>query len=115
MEYCLYFNEQGTYKSKQYQYQNKYYISATNQKDKKDFNHPTIKPLELVKRHLLNTTQKGDTILDPFLGSGTTALACKLLERNCIGFEINEEYYKTAIARLEGKILNPIQEQLKLF
>lgn len=57
-------------------------------------------------------------MLDAFLGSGTTAVACKELERNFIGFEINKEYYEIAIDRLKG--VNQIEkqakiEQLKLF
>ena len=70
--------------------------------DKKYYIHPTIKPLELVERHLLHSSKKGDVILDPFVGSGTTALACKHLNRQYIGFEIDERYYNIAKDRLEG-------------
>ena len=47
-------------------------------------------------------SKKGDTVLDPFLGSGTTAVACKKLGRNFIGIEISEEYCKIAEARING-------------
>jgi DNA modification methylase len=54
--------------------------------------HPTQKPVELFKELILKSTHEGDLILDPFLGSGTTLLACKQLNRNCIGFEKQPEY-----------------------
>ena len=58
---------------------------------KKDI-HRTQKPEEQVKRAILATTKKGDWILDPFLGSGTTMKVAKKLGRNCIGIEANPEY-----------------------
>lgn len=45
---------------------------------------------------------RGGVILDPFVGSGTTALACKHLKRNYIAFEIDEEYHRIAVDRLQG-------------
>lgn len=63
--------------------------------------HPTQKPLGLIEKLIVLTTKKGDIILDPFLGSGTTALAAKDLERYYIGFEISEEYCNLAKKRVE--------------
>lgn len=63
--------------------------------------HPTQKPLLLIKEIIKNYTNKGDIILDPFMGSGTTAVACKELQRNFIGFEISKEYCDIANQRLE--------------
>lgn len=54
--------------------------------------HPTQKPIELIEELILDTTKVGDTILDPFLGSGTTLLACRNTGRNGIGFDINPDY-----------------------
>ena len=48
-------------------------------------------------------SREGDIVLDPFLGSGTTALACQLLGRECIGIEINLDYYEIAQRRLQLK------------
>jgi DNA modification methylase len=62
----------------------------------------TIKPLELVKRHLLHTTQENDIVADFFLGSGTTCVAAKELKRRYIGFEIDKQYFKIAKDRLNG-------------
>ena len=103
VEYCLYFRERGLdVGADDYQYKSKWFVSGINQKDKAEYDHPTIKPLELVKRHLENTTKEGDVVLDCFIGSGTTAVACKELGRNYIGFEINPEYYKIAVDRVNG-------------
>ncbi|MFA5376544.1 MAG: site-specific DNA-methyltransferase [Dehalococcoidia bacterium] len=65
--------------------------------------HPTQKPLALIKK-LVNLT-KGNLILDPFLGSGTTAVACKELGRKFIGIEICEAYCKIAVDRLRQEVL----------
>ena len=118
VEYCLYFREKGVRLNDGYDLKSKWYLGAINQRDKKLYNHPTIKPLDLVERHIKETTQVGGVVLDAFLGSGTTAVACKELERNFIGFEINKAYYEIAVDRLKG--VNQIEkqakiEQLKLF
>lgn len=62
--------------------------------------HPTQKPSEIIKNILQDFSNKGDTILDPFLGSGTTAVACAELHRNFIGIEISPEYCTIARQRL---------------
>jgi site-specific DNA-methyltransferase (adenine-specific)/modification methylase len=68
--------------------------------------HPTQKPEALLYRILLASSQKGDLVLDPFLGSGTTAVIAKKLQRNFIGFEQDEDYIKLANKRLkQTKIL----------
>ena len=67
--------------------------------------HPTQKPEALLYRILLASSQKGDLILDPFLGSGTTAVMAKKLQRNYIGFEQDENYIKLAKRRLKQTIV----------
>jgi len=62
--------------------------------------HPTQKPVTLMKRILLDYTHEGDTILDPFMGSGTTGVACVQTGRNFIGIEISEEYFRIAEKRI---------------
>jgi len=62
--------------------------------------HKTQKPLGLIKHIILLTTKKNDLVLDPFIGSGTTAVACKELNRKFIGFETSRDYYKKAKRRL---------------
>lgn len=63
--------------------------------------HNAQKPLELIRKMILNSSFEGDTVLDTFMGSGTTAVACKYLKRNFIGFEIDRGYYNIANKRLE--------------
>ncbi len=63
--------------------------------------HNTQKPLDLLHRVILSSTKPGDIILDPFMGSGTTAAAAKQLGRNFIGFEREESYIDGALKRLK--------------
>ena len=102
IEYCLNFRESGCKLNDGYELKSKYYVSPLNQSDKSLFKHPTIKPLELVKRHILHSTQPNDIVLDCFCGSGTTCLACKETGRRYIGMEIDKEYHKIAVDRLNG-------------
>jgi len=100
LEYCLHFKESGVKLNDGYELKSKWYQSPINKKDKDLFYHPTIKPLELVKRHLLHTTQPNDIVADFFLGSGTTAVACAETGRQYLGFEINKKWYDIANNRL---------------
>lgn len=80
--------------------------------DKDKFLHGTIKPLMFVQNHIINSTNKGDIVLDPFMGSGTTAVACKNLGRQFIGFEVNPKWHKIACDRLNNIQVNG---QISLF
>jgi len=68
--------------------------------------HPTEKPEILLERIILLGCKEGDTILDPFTGSGTTGVIAKRLKRNFIGFEINPEYYEIADKRINAEKSN---------
>ena len=67
--------------------------------------HSAEKPIELIKILIEASSKESDTILDPFLGSGTTAVAAKQLGRNFIGIEISEKYCRIANERLRQEIL----------
>jgi site-specific DNA-methyltransferase (adenine-specific) len=67
--------------------------------------HIFQKPIELVKRIILASSNPQDLVLDPFVGSGTTAVACKQMARNFIGFEISKDYCDIANKRLEQETL----------
>ena len=67
--------------------------------------HPTQKPVELISYLIKTYSNENDIILDPFLGSGTTAVACKQLKRNFIGIEISEKYCEIARERLRQEVL----------
>ena len=63
--------------------------------------HPTQKPIGLLRKIIPNSTRVGDVVYDPFLGSGSTAVACAHLGRKCIGIELDEAYVQTSLTRLE--------------
>jgi len=63
--------------------------------------HPTEKPEKLLERIILIGSKEGDTILDPFMGSGTTGVVAKRFNRNFIGIEIDDEYFEIAQKRIE--------------
>jgi len=65
--------------------------------------HPTVKPLKLMSYLIMLGSREGDVILDPFLGSGTTAIAAKQLKRKYIGIEREQEYVEIAKARLKAE------------
>ena len=65
-------------------------------------NHPTEKPVELMKFYIENSSNKGDLVLDPFMGGGSTGVACKQLGRDFIGYEIDEKYFNIAKERIEN-------------
>jgi len=62
--------------------------------------HPTIKQIEYMSKLIIRLSDEGDTILDPFMGSGTTGVACVQTGRNFIGIEIEEKYYEIAEKRI---------------
>jgi DNA modification methylase len=69
--------------------------------DEPKFDHPTQKPIELMRRPLLNHTKRGDLVYDPFLGSGTTLMAAEQLERVCYGVELDPVYCDVIVGRWE--------------
>jgi DNA modification methylase len=71
-------------------------------KPKKNPFHPTMKPVGLIRRLILNSSNIGAVVCDPFLGSGTSALAAHQTGRRCIGIELDPEYCAVSIARLEA-------------
>ena len=71
---------------------------------KEERNHSTQKPLKLIERLVIASSNEGDIILDPFLGSGSTAIASKKLNRKFIGIEVDKEYCKFAEERLKKEL-----------
>lgn len=68
--------------------------------------HPTQKPQKAIERLILASSNKGDIVLDPFMGGGSTAVACVANNRDYIGFEIDQEYYNKSLERLTYRQLN---------
>lgn len=67
--------------------------------------HPAVFPLQLVRDHILTWSNEGDLVLDPFMGSGTTGIACLETNRDFIGIEIDEKYFGIAKDLIENVII----------
>jgi len=76
--------------------------SGKNRASKERQTHPAQTPIELAERCLLGFSNKGDNILDPFMGSGTTGVACKKTGRHFIGIEKDEKYFEIAVSRVSA-------------
>lgn len=108
IEYCLYFRSKGVLINTEYENKSRWFCSSSNKKDKVKFKHPTIKPLKFVESHIKLATKENDIVLDCFLGSGTTAVACKNLNRHYIGFEKEKDYFDIALDRLNNVDANGV-------
>ena len=74
--------------------------------DEEKYDHPTQKPVELMRRPILNHTKRGELVYEPFLGSGTTLAAAELTDRVCLGIELDPRYVDVVVKRwqaLSGK------------
>lgn len=99
-EYILFFREKGVKISGEYKTKFTYYVTPLNTADKKLYGHPTIKPVEILQNLIVNSSSPGDVVLDPFMGSGSTGIACNNTGRNFIGIELDKGYFDTAKARI---------------
>ena len=100
-EFILFFREKGVKIYGEYKSKFTYYVTPLNQKDKKTYGHPTIKPLDMVSNFIINSSKEGDIVFDPFMGSGTTAVAAMKCNRNFLGYELNPEYYEICNKRIK--------------
>lgn len=73
----------------------------------KESGHPTEKPVYLMAEYVRNSSCRGDLVIDPFMGSGTTGVACARLGRSFIGIELDEAFFDMACERLEREITRP--------
>ena len=101
-EYLIMAREKGVKIYGTYETKHKYYVTKANVEDKKKYLHPTIKPLHIIKNLIINSSKEGDTVLDCFMGSGTTGVACKETGRNFIGIEIDKTYFDIAKERINN-------------
>jgi len=112
-EMCLYFRKGGYCMPQNAEDGSTLFISPTNAKDNKKFGHPTVKHAHHIERLIRNSSKKGDMIFDPFLGSGTTAVAALNLGRNFIGSELDKTFFKTAVSRVENhSIIKPANKPI---
>jgi site-specific DNA-methyltransferase (adenine-specific) len=89
-------------------------MTAPGQGEKEHGKHPTQKPVTLVERCLLASTNAGDLVLDPFLGGGTTAIAAIKTHRGCVGIELDFAHLALAIKRSEREIVDIVLRSLRV-
>ena len=93
-------------------------LSFHNKRDKNQDGtniHDSQKPIGLMRVLVENSSQVGGTVLDPFMGSGTTAIACIQSNRHFIGFELDKQYYSVAVNRIQDAIGNKNEEKQLMF
>lgn len=104
IEYIVFARAKGVKVYWSYSTKHKYYVSQLNTADKKKRKHPTIKPLNIIQNLIINSSVEWDTVLDPYMWSWTTWVACKLLNRSFIWVEINEDYFNIADTRINKEL-----------
>ena len=87
------------------EYGNRLNVWKINSEKANKTNHPAVFPLQLVTDHIKTWSNENDTVLDCFMGSGTTGIACKNLNRKFIGIEIDKKYFDIAKNRIEGTLI----------
>ena len=87
------------------EYGNRLNVWKINSEKANKTNHPAVFPLQLVSDHIKTWSNENDTVLDCFMGSGTTGIACKNLNRKFIGIEIDKSYFDIAKQRIEGTLI----------
>ena len=88
-------------------------MTAPTNAEKEHGKHPTQKPVALVERCLLASTNEGDLVLDPFLGNGTTAVASLRLKRGCVGIELDLHHVEIAVKRVKAEMAQKEGELFK--
>ena len=96
-------NPKDKLKNKDKQMRSVWSIPLLSKSEKEFGKHPTQKPIELLARIISASSNKGDLILDPFVGSGTTGIISNVLKRKFIGIDINKDYLDLSILRLKDK------------
>ncbi len=107
-EYCLYFRKGGFCNPQSYEDGSTLFTHPINRKDKNLYNHPTIKPIEIIDRLVRNSSKEGDLVFDPFMGSGTTGVSALTHDRRFIGCEIDKEYFHNASLRIKNTLDQPL-------
>ncbi|MBO7714432.1 MAG: site-specific DNA-methyltransferase [Methanobrevibacter sp.] len=101
VEYAISIRQKGCQMYGNYYTLSKVYESEVNKRDKELYKHPTIKPVSLIKKYIINHSKQNDTVLDMYMGTGTTGVACLSLNRRFIGMEISDKYYDIAAHRID--------------
>lgn len=101
-EFILFFREKGVKVYGSFDSKRTWYATPLNQTDKKKYGHPTVKPQSILTNLVVNSSQDGWVVLDPFMGSGSTGVAAVNTGRKFIGIEINEKYFEIAKERISS-------------
>ena len=100
-EFILFFREKGVKVYGSFGTKRTWYATPLNQSDKKKYGHPTVKPQAILENLVVNSSQEGEAVLDCFMGSGSTGVACLNTNRDFIGIELDERYFNIAQNRIE--------------
>ena len=103
-EYCISIRERGSFFNQNLPYKD-YFTIIEHPVGKKETKHPTEKPQPIFEKLLQHFTRKGDLVLDPFAGSGTTAICCRNLNRNFLCIEKDSDYWTMACNRINHLLL----------
>ena len=111
-EFILFFREKGVKIYGEYETKFTYYVTPLNQKDKKQYEHPTIKPIKILQNLIVNSTLENSVVLDCFMGSGSTGVACVNTNRQFIGIELDDKYFEIAKQRIDAAIRDKKQTDI---
>lgn len=104
IEYIIRIYESGVNLNKITKYNNivdsSYYCKLQKYPQPKLKQHPTPKPIDLIEKYIILSTKENDIVLDPFMGSGSTGVACVNTNRNFIGIELDQKYFEIAKERI---------------
>lgn len=103
-EFILFFRQKGVRVYGSFETKRTWYATPLNVCEKHKYNHPTVKPVNIIKNLILNSSQQGGLVLDPFMGSGSTGVACVNTGRDFIGIELDEGYFQTAQKRIQDAV-----------
>ena len=109
-EYIFFAREKGVPVYGDYATKHTFWVTPNNAKEKQLYGHPTVKPQTILHDLVYNSSQEQQIVMDPFMGSGSTGVACINTNRDFIGMELDEEYFKIAEQRI-----NEAQRNVELF
>jgi len=105
-EYIFFAREQGVKIYGNYHTKKTFWVTKNNVKEKKEFGHPTVKPVSIINDLIENSSLEGQLVLDPFRGSGSTGVSSISKGRNFIGIEIEPKYVEVAKGRIQQEEKN---------
>ena len=105
-QYIMFFRDKGVKLGGTFETKRTWWSLPFDKSLKDKYKHPSIKPVNVLESLIYNSSSEGDVVLDPFMGVGSTGIACSNLGRKFIGYEIVKEYYDIAVDRLNENLDN---------